>query len=525
MNQDRYDVIIIGTGAGGGTLARKLAPSGKRILMVERGEYLPREAENWDTRAVFDQKRYQAAETWYDKDDRPFRPYTHYWVGGNTKVYGAALLRMREDDFGAVRHFGGVSPSWPITYSELEPYYAQAERWYCVHGRRGDDPCEPAASSGFPYPALEHEPRIAELAADIRAQGYRPFAIPLGVRLGDEPRGQPPVRVARFDGYPDVTMAKADSQVCAVIPALRRGNVEILTGAYVEQLLTDRTGRVVSGVVVRKEGKSLRLGADIVVLACGAINSAAVLLRSANEQHPRGLANSSDQVGRNYMCHQNGLLIAVTEAPNPSVFQKTFGMTDFYRGDRESSLPLGVIQLMGKPDPATLEWLRGESLPGVAAEDLASRTIDFFLTAEDLPSPENRITLRPDGAIRVAYTLNNTEAYERLRARAQQVLTEAERRHGRAAPVFLHSRLGVSGVSHQNGTLRFGSDPRTSVLDAECRAHDLDNLYVADGSFFPSSSAVNPSLTIMANAIRVGDRILERLGASVPAAAHEESFA
>jgi choline dehydrogenase-like flavoprotein len=276
---------------------------------------------------------------------------------------------------------------------------------------------------------------------------------------------------------------------------------------------TDASGGEVREVVVRRDGERLTFRGDIVVLACGAINSAAVLLRSTGPRHPRGLANSSGQVGRNYMCHQNGLFIHVSPGtPNPSQFQKYFGLTDFYRGADDSGLPLGTIQLMGKPDRGTLEWLRGDALPGVPMEELMGRTIDFFITAEDLPDPENRVTIRPDGSIRLSYTPNNVEAYERLRVKLMQAMDLADRRRGREPATFLHQRLGISGVSHQNGTLRFGTDPRASVLDTNCKAHDLDNLYVVDASFFPSSSAVNPSLTIMANALRIGDHLMERLG-------------
>lgn len=509
----RYDIIVIGTGAGGGTIAHELAPSGQSILILERGDFLPRERENWDPEAVFAQKRYLAAETWYDKDDRPFAPYTHYWVGGNTKVYGAALLRMREFDFDEVRHFGGVSPAWPISYADLEPYYTRAERMYSVRGERGLDPYDPPASAPYCAPSVKPEPRIQELFEDLTGLGCRPFPIPLGVRLDE---GGAPYRLSHFDGYPDLTEVKADSHVVAIKPILKRRNVTLLTRAFAERINTDRAGREVTEVVARRDGERLVFRADTVVVACGAINSAALLLRSASDTHPRGLANSSDQVGRNYMTHQNGCFLAVTQTANPSQFQKHFGITDFYRGDPGpggSPFPLGTIQLMGKPDRGTLEWLRGDALPGVHLEDIARRTIDFFLTAEDLPDPGNRVSLRGDGSIRVAYTPNNTEAYDRLAARLADLLKRAERRRGRSDPVFLASRLGVSGVSHQNGTLRFGADPRTSVLDANCKAHDLDNLYVADGSFFPSSSAVNPSLTIMANAMRVADHILGRPGA------------
>lgn len=510
----RYDVIIIGTGAGGGTFAHALADAGLSILLLERGDFLPRERENWDEHAVFHEKRYLAHETWFDHHDQPFRPYTHYCVGGNTKMYGSALLRLRPADFQPIRHFGGLSPAWPIAYDDLEPFYTRAERLYSVHGQRGSDPTEPPASGPFPFPPLDPEPRIRELYEDLQRLGHRPFPVPLGVRL--DPKA--PVRLGAFDGYPDPTQTKADSHVVAVGPILRRSNITLLTGTRVDRLETDPTGREVTRVIASRGRERLTFRAGVVVLACGAINSAALLLRSASDRHPRGLANSSDQVGRNYMCHQNGCFLAVTENPNPSQFQKHFALTEFYHGADDSPFPLGTIQLMGKPDRGTIEWLRGSALPGVPHDDLASRTIDFFLTAEDLPHPDNRVSLRDDGSIRLAYAPNNTEAYDRLQAKLEWILSRAERLRGRAEPTFLASRLGISGVSHQNGTLRFGTDPASSVLDPHCRAHDLDNLYAVDASFFPSSGAVNPSLTIMANALRVADHLRERLGASLATA-------
>lgn len=506
-----YDIIIIGTGAGGGTLVHQLAPSGKRILLIERGGFLPRERENWDANAVFRDGRYQAKETWYDKFDAPFSPYTHYWVGGNTKVYGAALLRMREFDFGEVRHYGGISPAWPISYADLEPYYTRAERLYSVHGQRDSDPCGPQASAPYPHPALPHEPRMQELFDDLTSLGHRPFPIPIGVRLDSSGAPRAPFKLSNFDGYPDLTEVKADAHVVGVQPALERSNVTILTESRVDRLLTSPTGREISGVIVDHQGQRQTLRADIVVVACGAINSAALLLRSADSGHPNGLANSSGLVGRNYMCHNNGIFITVLDRPNPSQFQKTFGMTDFYRGADDSALPLGTIQLMGKPDHDTVRALAAEALPNKSPEEIAAHSVDFFLTAEDLPSPDNRVCRRPDGAIKLIYTPNNMEAYERLRMKLAATLEAADRLRGGKGAVYLHMKLGISGVSHQNGTLRFGTDPRKSVLDVNCKAHDLDNLYVVDGSFFPSSSAVNPSLTIMANALRVGDHLLTRL--------------
>ncbi len=521
-----YDILIIGTGAGGGTLAHRLAPSGLRIGILERGGILPREKENWDPVAVNSLGRYQAGETWYDRHDRPFKPYTHYWVGGNTKVYGAALLRMREDDFGEVRHYGGLSPAWPLSYADLEPYYAQAERLYSVHGdrgRAGEYPHEPPASEPYPFPPIEHEPRIRELFGDLRELGQRPTPCPLGLRLPqDRPRpAAAPFVLGNFDGYPDPTGVKADAHVVAIGPAAAHPNVTLIPHCRALRLLTDATGRRVAGIIARRgehDGEEVRFTADIVVVSCGAINSAAILLASASDRHPRGLANSSGLVGRNYMCHNNGLFIAHTpDAANPSSFQKTFGLLEYYRGAPDSPLPLGTIQLMGRMDLHSLAGLARDQMPDVPAERIAERCLDFFITAEDLPDPDNRVELRDDGSIRLVYTENNVEAYARLETKLKHLLAAVERRRRRAAPRFLTAKLGISGVSHQCGTLRFGTDPRTSVLDVNCRAHDLDNLYIVDSGFFPSSSAVNPSLTIMANALRVGDHLLQRFGAATPA--------
>ncbi len=418
--RDSYDVIIIGTGAGGGTLAYQLAPTGKRILLIERGGFLPREHENLGP-IEFSCRRCQANETWYDRFDQPFRR-TPAGSGKRTRVYGNPCSGCAKGDFGAVRHYGGVSPAWPLHYSDFAPYYSQAERLYSVRGRRGADPCDPPADGDYAHPPLEHEPRMQEVFDDLRAGGLRPFSIPIGLRLPSESSGHAPYRLGRFDGYPDLTEVKSDAHVVAVQPALEHSNVEILTNAKAERLLTNASGRAITGVVVQRQGESITLRADVVVVACGAINSAALLLRSASEHHPHGLANSSGLVGRNYMCHNNGLLLAVCDSPNPSRFQKTFGVTDFYHGAADSQLPLGTIQLMGKPDEDTVRFMGQEVLPGRDPHEILSQSIDFFITAEDLPDAENRVSLRPDGAIRVSYTPNNLEAYERLRGKLEAAL-------------------------------------------------------------------------------------------------------
>ena len=516
-----YDVIIIGTGAGGGTLAHRLAPSGTRILLLERGDYVPREKQNWSTRAVNVEGRYQTKEVWSDKEGRPLHPHTNYYVGGNTKFYGAALFRLRKEDFGEIRHHGGVSPAWPISYEDLEPYYLQAERLYHVHGERGVDPSDPPASGPYPHPPVRHEPRIQQLSEDFARLGLRPFHVPLGIRLDEtNPRASACIRCDTCDGFPCLVDAKSDAQVLCVDPALRHPNVSLLTNAYVERLETGPSGREVTRVIVKQHGATEAYSADVVVVSCGAINSAALLLRSAGDRHPKGLANGSDVVGRHYMGHVNSVLMAISKCANPTIFQKTLAVNDFYRGSREWDYPMGHISFVGKLDGETLKAGAPAIAPGWTLDLMAAHSLDFWLTSEDLPDPENRVTLDRDGKIVLSYKVNNEEGHTRLIAKLQELMKQQTKcsTHGHdchqglfSRNLFVGQRIPLAGVAHQNGTIRFGKDPKTSALDPDCKAHEIDNLYVVDASFFPSSAAVNPALTIIANALRVGDHLLERL--------------
>lgn len=510
---NHFDIIIIGTGSGGSTMAYKLAATGKRILILERGGFVPKEKENWDAHQVVTVGRYRPHDVWYDQDDKPFKPFIHYNVGGNSKFYGAALFRFRERDFEAVEHFGGVSPEWPLKYDVYEPYYTIAEKLYSAHGKRGMDPTEPATEAEYPLPPIAYEPLIVDLEMKLRQLGLRPFPLPMGMRLPqDYTQVESPVMLENFDGFPDPTDSKADGHVMCLRPALANGNVRLVTHAFVEKLETDDSGRKITRVVANINGEQIPFSADVVIVACGAVNSAALMLRSANERHPNGLANSSDQVGRHLMLHHNGCLVAFTKKKNDCVFQKSLGLSDFYFGADDSRYPLGEIQLMGRNDADTISWMGETLFPGKSYEQLREMSIDFWLTAEDLPSENNRVTVKEDGSIRVSYERTNYAAYEKLKEKLKQIFT----RLGEVDPDYKDVKWGgydldITGMSHQNGTMRFGTDPKTSVLDLNCKAHDLDNLYVVDASFFPSCGAFNPSLTIAANALRVGDYLISEV--------------
>jgi len=522
--ENHFDVIIIGTGAGGGTLAYHLAPSGKRILILERGDYVAREKDNWNPQVVNLEGKYNTKELWRDTDGRELHPHTNYYVGGNTKFYGAALFRLRQRDFQEIHHYGGVSPAWPISYDELEPYYTKAEQLYQVHGSRGEDPTEPASSKAYPWPAVSHEPRIQHLADDFAAIGLHPFHTPLGVILDEKnPQTSPCIRCNTCDGFPCLVHAKSDAQILCIDPALQYANVTMLTNAKVTKLATDSSGREIRQVIVERGGRIETYSGDLVVVSCGAINSAALLLRSANDKHPRGLANSSDVVGRHYMGHTNSVLMAISKCANPTIFQKTLSLNDFYFGSNDFEYPMGHSSFVGKLDAITLRAGAPAIAPGFTLELMAKHSLDFWLTSEDLPDPNNRVTINRAGEIVLTYTPNNLKAHEQLKAHLQKALKQNTCSiHGHechqglfARNLYIGQRIPLAGVAHQNGTVRFGHDSRTSALDVNCKAHDLHNLYVVDGSFFPSSAAVNPALTIMANALRVGDHLLQRLGVPI----------
>jgi choline dehydrogenase-like flavoprotein len=367
---------------------------------------------------------------------------------------------------------------------------------------------------------VSHEPRIQALNDKLRDGGLHPFHLPLGILL-EEKDGKPTptstcIRCDAFDGFPCLLNGKADAQVMCVDPALAaNANLTLLTGAYVSRLETDAAGKTVTGVVVKRAGAEERYTGNIIIVACGALSSALLLLRSANDKHPNGLANGSGQVGRNYMRHNQSILMALMPERNDTIFQKTLAVADYYFRSDDWEYPLGLIQMCAATHGAQIrgevlpEWLAW--LPKMPFREMARHSMGFWLSSEDLPRPENRICYDGDRVV-LDVSEGNMEAHHRLREKLEQMLSRAG-----AHPLLMEHELyfgrdvPIGGTAHQAGTARLGTDPETSVLDIDCRAHELDNLYVADASFFPSIGAVNPTLTIVANALRVADRIRTRI--------------
>lgn len=497
-SSEHFDVVIIGSGAGGGTMAHALSSTGARILLVERGQMVPQEAENWDPAAVWQQKRYRPAERWLDRRGRAFLPFVHYVVGGNTKFWGSVLYRLRRDDFAEVQHADGVSPAWPISYDDLAPWYDDAERLYQVHGEVDGDPTE-VPRNAFPHLPVRHEPTIAQLVQQFRDQGLHPATLPLGIVSPGEPGGCQ--LCSTCNSFPCRVRAKSDADTMCVEPALSSPSVTLWTGARARRLVTDASGRKVVAAEIERDGHRVRVTADTFVVSCGAVNSAALLLQSANDRHPDGLGNSSGLVGRRYMAHLSTMMEAVHPwRVNPTVFQKTVAVNDFYRAGDGRPYPLGHLQAQGRAHGPIVRAVV-PFMPRSWCDAVVRRGVDWLALSEDLPRESNRVTVEADGRIRVSYRPNNLRPHREL-------VREARRMFRRAGywPVITWS-FNVQNTTHQCGTLVFGTDPRTSVLDPWCRSHDVENLFVVDASFFPSSAAVNPGLTIIAQALRVADHI------------------
>ena len=490
--------MIIGSGMGGGTLAWALKDTGLDVLIVERGQFLPSEPENSQPDHVFIKKRYVTSMPWYDaKTRKPFQPGVYYWVGGNTKMYGACLPRFRRSDFQEVVHHDGVSAAWPFSYDDLEPFYTKAEELFQVHGALGEDPTEPEHSTPYPYPPISHEPAVERFAVRLRKQGLHPFHMANGMHLPSmvERRAD-----ATADGSPSATGNKSDAENRAVRPALESPSVRLLVGAYVRRLHTNTDGHAVTAAEADVAGRTVRIEAKTFVVSGGAVNSAALLLRSVSGQHPNGLGNSSGLLGRNYMVHNSTFFLAVNPARrNDTAWQKTLGLNDWYETGPDTPYPLGNLQMLGKLRAPMIKAARSWA-PMWSLKILTDRSLDIYLTSEDLPRRDNCLTVDGD-KIMISWTPNNLTPHHELVKRVSRAVRKA------GYPIVLTERMGIATNSHMCGTAVAGTDPSASVLDPNCRSHDISNLFIVDSSFFPSSAALNPALTIAANALRVAPTI------------------
>ncbi|NEQ52354.1 MAG: GMC family oxidoreductase [Leptolyngbya sp. SIO3F4] len=512
IDDQHYDVIIVGSGAGGGTLAQSLAPTGKRILVLERGDRMSLEDQNRADIDVYKINRYRSPEQWYDEAGEPFSPQVNYAVGGNTKIYRASLMRMRDRDFEAVTYQDGITPEWPVKYADFEPYYTAAEHLYQVHGDQQNDPTEPPHSIAYPHGASSHPQLMRPIVEKISATGLHPTTLPVSLtQRRDDPTG--------------------DAEVFGIDLALKHDNVTLKTNTKVVALHTSSSGQEIKGVqaeISHQDGsQTVMFTGHVVVLACGAVNSAALMLDSANEKHPDGLANQSGMLGRNLMKHLMTVIVERVNANVKGTFPPSVSVNDFYWGYGDYPYPMGHIENSGgllqdlifAESPPILSVI-ARVLPGAGLQQLVKRSIGWWAHTGTLPDPNNRIYWKKDThfgfkrkKLRYEFTPNNLEAHDRLVYRWMGVLRDMEK-NGiglRSGSLYPRGESPIQVVGYQSGTCRMGTDPATSVLDVNCRTHGIDNLYVVDSSFFPSCASVSPALTVMANALRVGEHLTGRL--------------
>ncbi|MFS8146164.1 FAD-dependent oxidoreductase [Rhizobium sp. BR 249] len=497
--QHNADIVIIGSGVGGSSLAYSLAASGRRIAILERGDYLKDSAEARDDIAIFQKGFYRPAEEWLGTDGESFLANNYYYVGGNSKFFGAVMYRYRKEDFLPRPHLDGNSPGWPMAYDDLEPWYERAEEVFRVRGATGEDPTEPPHSRPYSYTAVPDEPSIASVRARLKRAGIHPASLPLAIDLeawlGRAKTG--------WDAFPNTGLGKIDAEVGPLTRALQHPNVSVITGASVSRLETDETGKRIISATFTKDGAVHSVTADVFAVAAGAVQTSALLLRSANAAHPMGLANSSDQLGRNFMNHNTSAMLVLDYKRNASVYQKTLAFNDFYNENNEFGAPLGNVQLLGHITGNILKANFPVPAPSWLINIIARHAYGWFLTSEDLPNPESRVMVRHDRIV-VNWVRSNMRAHQALIKKTKQVMRKA------GFPVVLTHTFGRKTTSHQCGTARLGSDPKTSVVDLNCRSHDISNLYITDASVLPTSAAVNPALTIAALAIKAGASIGSR---------------
>ncbi|HEU0052497.1 MAG TPA: GMC family oxidoreductase, partial [Longimicrobium sp.] len=520
----RPHAVVIGSGFGGCMAALELVRAGRRVLMVERGGWVERGPQNWEPAGAFSLTPSYAPDSAFQvvHGRRRYGQNLCTCVGGASVFYGGASFRLREGDFRASPEIAGDSgAAWPIGYDALEPFYTEAERLLNVAGEAGVDPTEPPRSA--PYP--QRVPRMAATSERVeraaRSLGLKPFRIPLAINHAPE-LGAVCQACTTCDAFACAVSAKNDLAT-RVIPALVSGGMTLVADTVATRLV-ERGGRIIGVECVEKAtGRRVTFRGETVILAAGALASAHLLLASGTQRHNPG----GDVVGRYLMRHCNAMTFGAFERrPNPArEYHKQVALHDFYFGSDEPGAPRGKLgnlqQVMG-PARGLAQHVLPRPLAAMV-EPLADFLTGMLAIAEDQPQAMNRVVLDPLAVdafglprmtVEHRYTKRDLAARDFLLRKARQVLRRA------GARVFVTWK--VSTFSHAVGTVRMGKDERTSALDPLCRFRGLDNLYVVDGSFMPTSGGVNPSLTIAANALRVG-RALAGRTADTPAAALEAS--
>ena len=502
IDDRHYDVIVIGSGAAGATLARSLGQRGHQVLLLERGGPMPLSDQNVADVDLFRKDRYHPPEQWFGTDGDPFSPQTIYAFGGNTKIWGGVLERMRAREFDGLTLQEGKAPAWGLGYDTLEPWYGQAEALYGVHGRSGLDPSEPQRQADYPLAPRPVEPFLEELRQCLERQGVHPYPLPLS--WSDSP-----------------VDPSGDAELFGVDQARACPSVSVRGGTVVTRLHVNPAGDRVKGVEASIDGQSWLFSAEQVVLAAGAINTPSILLRSGCERHPHGLANGSDQVGRNLMKLQLTSILQLAGSANSGRYGRSFGINDFLWGDQNVSFPLGAIQNGGgvlqdalfAESPPVLSLVT-RLLPDFGLEQLASRSITWWAMSPVLPKPHNRVSLR-QGRLHINYEPNNREAHDRLVYRWIDVLKAVEADPAtqvvRAAPTHPRGEAPLSAMGHTCGTCRMGDNPATSVVDLQGRSHEIGNLTIADASILPACPMMGFGLTVIANALRIADAVSSAL--------------
>jgi len=490
----QYDAVIIGSGAGGATLAYQLARNGLKILVVERGEQLQPLA-NHDTRKV--------GRFLYHEIKNPAEPLS--LVGGQTKFYGAALYRFRQSDFDEVRHENGISPAWPIKYADLEPYYGRAESLYRVHGSPAGDPTEPQRSGPYPYPPLPQDKVIGRMAERLRRCGTGVAAIPRGL---DYRPGGKCIMCATCDAHYCQIDAKMDAETAALAQAMATGNVTLESGVECRRVLTDPAGQRATGVILSRHGIETAIHCAIVAVCAGLPGSALLLRKSRTARHKNGLGNASGALGRYLGGHAVGMVFPIVSLGRlPPVHTKDFAINEFYGGTGAWKYPLGVIQTGGQ----TPFWELAGRLKRPAVKFIGERSITCFYMAEALPTAASGFGFDGDSIGEKTLPIYNMKSFRKLR----QITRSVFRKAGYACI----ARPQAPYLWHETGTAVMGSDPDHSVVDPNCQVHGISGLYVMDASVLPSAGAVNTGLTIMALALRAGDHIAR---CAVQTASHEQ---